>query len=228
MENKLDRNIVNLSSWGMKISDFEEFLPFTNPRSQIVINISFTDFGAPRIEKYSHYPIGNQNEYINKMLHWNTFRSQSTEIKVYTNDKSHRDYTCLNFDNTGSILLYKNKFNISPKRWDEVKKLPNNTDLLHFIKQMSIFKNRKVYIFFSPERIKYKTNSKRKSITFLKDYISNTFPNVIFVDYYNINFSDSMFVDCYHFNEIGAREYTKLLLHQFISSKSNHTHQGSN
>jgi len=227
IQKKLDKNVINLSSWSMKINDFEEFLPFTNPKSTILINISFTDFGDSWIEKYSHYPLGNQNEYVNKLTHWWTFRGQTKRIEQCTNDKFHRDYSCLNFDCSGSVLLYKNKFNISKQRWDESKNIPTTLDLLSFIESFSLFKNRVVYIFFSPERMKYKTKSKQKTIEFIQDHIKNTFSNVFFFNNYNLNFSDSMFVDCYHFNEIGAREYTKVMLHEFIASKSYKNLQGS-
>ncbi len=213
--------IINLSSWGMKISDFKELLAYVNPKSKIIINISFTDFGKSSIEKYLNFPICGQNEYLNKIFHFTNFKTQVKQIEQFVNDSLHKDYTCLNFDKTGSVMLFQNNFNISSQRWDDSHIAPSKADMDNFITQLGLLKNHTVYVFFSPERLKYKSKIKRRILSDLDKNIKRNFNNVCFFNNYNQDYSDSKFVDCHHFNNIGARDYSKLIFNQLESKKSN-------
>jgi hypothetical protein len=110
--------------------------------------------------------------------------------------------------------LSKNKFNISLKRWDDSKKIPSSIELNNFMKELNEFRKHEVCIFFSPERIKFKSKVRETAITELEKRLKHQYSNVKFFNNYNLKYSDSMFVDCYHFNEIGAKEYTKLMWRQ--------------
>lgn len=217
LETLTNEEIINLSSWSMKIVDLKEFLPHINPNSNIIINISFTDFGQTWIERYSHFPLGGQKEYFNILSNLRTFEQQVSQIEHYTADSSNRDYTSLNFDNTGSVLLFKKNFHISPKKWDDFKYPPSVVEIENFIDQLDFFEKRKVYIFFSPERAKYKTKNKYKILSRLETELKKKFRNVRFFNNYKQNYSDSMFVDCYHFNDIGAKKYSELIYEQMKS-----------
>ena len=217
LEKLSNKRVINLSSWGMKIRDFNGFLTQIYPNSKIIVNISFTDFGKSWIEKYLNFPFGDQNEYYNKVFDLNTFRQQVDQVGKYTNDSANRDYTSLNFDNTGSVLLSKRNFHISPKRWEGFYNAPSILELENFIDQLACLEKYKVYIFFSPERGKYKTANKYNSLSRLEAELKCRYRNVLFFNNYNQNYPDSMFVDCYHFNDEGAMKYSELI-HEQINS----------
>ncbi|MEY4573633.1 MAG: hypothetical protein RLZ10_2932 [Bacteroidota bacterium] len=217
LEKISNKRVINLSSWGMKIHDFKGFLTRIHSNSTIIVNISFTDFGKTWIEKYSHFPFGDQNEYSNKLSNLSTFRQQVDQVGKYTNDSASRDYTSLNFDNTGSVLLSKRNFHISPKRWEGVYDAPSILELENFVDQLAFLEKYKVYLFFSPERGKYKTTNKYNSLSRLEAELKCRYRNVLFFNNYNQNYSDSMFVDCYHFNDEGAKKYSELI-HEQINS----------
>ena len=221
LEKELNEKVINLASWGMKINDFEELLSFVNPESEIIINISFTDFGRAWIGKYSNFPIGDQNEILNKALNFRTFREQVVDIDKCTSTSSNKEYTCLNYDSTGSVMLDKENLVVSPRRWENDREPPTTSDIDYFIDKLNIFKGHKVYVFFSPERNKYKTKIKEKILSDLEVALKKRYTDVLFFNNYHLNYSDSEFADCYHLNDLGARKYSELIFNQINASKLN-------
>jgi hypothetical protein len=120
-----------------------------------------------------------------------------------------------------SVGNEENNFNISSQRWDDSHIAPSKADMDNFMTQLGLLKNHTVYVFFSPERVKYKSKIKRRVLSDLDKNIKKNFNNVCFFNNYNQDYLDSKFVDCHHFNNIGARDYTKLIFNQLKSKKSN-------
>jgi hypothetical protein len=228
LEKFTEKKVINISSWGMKIKNFKDFLPHIKPNAEVIINLNFNDFGEPWLEKYLNYPIGDNNEYFNKTFNRLTYQKQCELFEEYTNDSANRNYKCLIFDQTGGVLLQKEKFNISIKRWEDAPSSPTEEELENLLNQLEILANHKVYLFFSPERMKYKSQSKVRAISEFERNLKKKFNNINFSNFYNLEYPDSLFVDCTHFNNCGARNYTQLIVNQVNSCKSNNTHQESN
>jgi len=211
---KQKKTVVNLSSWGLKLSDMHQFKDLFNHKCEIVINISFTDLCKSSIIYFLGSPLNADFEYLNRIFRLNTFAAQNKEIKGYTTGISFRNYQNLNFDKTGGALLMRDSFNISPERWDDSPKTPTDGDLNRFVDGLKLFQKKHVYIFFSPERVKYKNIKKLNSIIKLKHLINHHYTNVQFFNNYLEDFHDSLFVDCTHLNNIGAKKYTQIILKQ--------------
>jgi len=91
----------------------------------------------------------------------------------------------------------------------------------YLLKQLEIFSKFTVYLFFSPEREKYKSKIKTISLYKLDNMIKKKYANVHFFNNYQIKFGDSLFADCTHFNNIGATKYSILISEQILSNQNN-------
>jgi hypothetical protein len=210
-ENQTKKSAINLSSWGLKLSDVKEFSQFFKINTPIIMNISFTDFGKSEIKKYWGSPISNKFEMINKFLDLKTFISHKKEIILFTSKSANLKYQNLNFDKTGSVLLMKDNFIITPNRWEGSPRKSSDEDITMFTDELKIFNKVNVFIFFSPERKKYKNKEKIVAIKKIQDIITHKYKNITFINNYLKDFDDSLFVDCTHLNNVGAMQYTKLI-----------------
>lgn len=219
-EKLINKNTINISAWEMKICDFKDYVTYINPNSQIIINICFTDFNKTILQKYSNFPFGNKYLFFNKIINFRGFIAQRQQIVEYSSPLSNTTYNYLNFDKTGSVVYAKDNFNVSSDRWEDTRKIPSDKELDDFVSQLAMFKGYKIYLFFSPERSKYKSIGKKNAIAKLENLIKNRYSNVSFYNNYCQDFNDSLFVDCYHFNSLGALRYTQLIFAQIDTTKN--------
>jgi hypothetical protein len=212
-------SVLNLSSWGRKLVDFESFLPMIPDTAVLIMNIGFTDFGTSSMQHYEGYPMENTHHWKNVLLNLRTYDAQLAKIKEYTNSEACKTYNDLNFDKTGTILLDGTKVEISKIRWEHSPSVPSEEDIWVFINELAKLGNRKVFIFFSPERISHKSENKRIAIDSIKRKIESQYPNVSFFNNYALNFDEPMFVDCTHFSKKGAEKYTEIITEQMRNSQ---------
>jgi len=208
--------VINLSSWGMRMSDFNEFDVWKRDKI-ILTNMNFPDFGSSIGGKKMGYPYTANTliQVLNTLLDYSTYRSFRNECKDDTSDLAKYTYENLKFDATGTALLSDSNFNINKYRWNaEYPDYTNEqfTDLLNTIKSNSI-KVKKMIICFSPCRAAGYSNSKAASVLKFENAVNKACPNVIFLNYYDVKMPDNDFVDKYHFNCKGARLYTQKIIH---------------
>lgn len=213
LESLIKSKVINLASWGARIEDFYEYIPYFNIKSKIIINIGFNDFGKSSIKKYSGFPLDSKNDALNKILNLNSFLIQKRDIKEYTDIKSRKTYKSLIFDNTGSVSLEIDSSHVDKNRWDETRPVPKDNGIDYMIQELSKFKDFQVYFFFSPERKKYKTKIKQNVVNKMQQRICYKLKNVHFFNLYDLNFDDSLFADCTHFNDQGASVYAEKIAH---------------
>ena len=224
IQSLLGEPVVNISSWGIKLEDLNCFKNYFGPKTVIIMNISFNDFGKSDFIKYSDFPLNRNVELNNKIFHFYAYLDNIRKIDKYTGESAMQNYTNLNFDKTGSVKLISNNFNISQRRWEDSPKIPSEYELDKFVHDLNFIKQYKVYIFFSPERLKYKSLIKIKAVELLKLKINGEYKNVSFFNNYAVNYSDTLFCDCTHFNDKGDNMYTQLIFSQINSFKLIHTH----
>ncbi len=219
LSEKLSAKVINISAWGMKVIDFEKLIPLINGNSKILINLSFVDLKSTDLVSYFGFPSNYKLENLNKGLYLKNYLSQIQEIQFYTEKNSNQTYQCLQFDNCGSLLLAAKDFKFRPKRWEDSPKIPTSKEIEQFIDQLRIFDNFEVFLFFSPERVFYSSQSKYLNIQKLKGIVESKYKNIRVFNNYNVRYQDSLFADCTHFNINGAKQYTQLISGQLLLNR---------
>jgi hypothetical protein len=216
LSKSLDQKIINLSSWGMKFKDFEDF-NIWNKSTTVLININFIDFGKSGIKIYPNYFPTFINVLKNNNL---TYIGQLIEYKKNQNIIKNNFYNTLKFDESGSVIFCEKKdFKIDSNRWNNNIKDINESeiqDLVNDIKAQSKTL-KKIIITFSPCRRVFYNLYKSSQVKRLNEYLK-LIPNVIFLNNYDIEgFFDDDFVDKDHFSRQGAEKYTQLISEQINS-----------
>ncbi len=206
--------VINLSSWGMKFSDFEKYDIWKKDKT-ILINLHFPDFGKSSIDKYSGFPNSNNTlqNYINIFFNFAIYQSQMSEYLTYTKIDSVNECNILNFDSSGSVILNEQKIKMDSVRWNSV--LPNFTreqmnELVTTIKQQAKKVNQ-IIICFSPSIPAQHNNEKSLSVMELGNCLKSI-PNIIFINNYDIPVTNKDFTDNCHMSGSGARRYTKKII----------------
>ena len=117
------------------------------------------------------------------------------------------------------IFSNKERFKLSEGRWNEVVKMPNESELKEFIHHVIIKSKtvKKLIILFSPGRPSIKNLQK---VNFVNELMSslNSVPNVVFFNNFNVSgFSDEDFVDHSHLSGQGAKKYSEIVASQIKS-----------
>lgn len=216
LEKEFNTKVINLSAWGMKLSDYEHF-PIWEKDRVVLMNMYFSDFGPSTIQKYQGYPLGisKLKEFMNVSVHLQTYKTHLEESDLYTSDAGKNDYTNLNYDHTGTVILGGKDFVKDAGRWEKILDAPTQEQIEDFVK---IVKDRseksKLIIAFSPARRAGYTSLRSQTVETLARLIAKECPRATFLNNYNINFGDSLFVDNCHFNEHGVGYYTDTVLTQ--------------
>jgi hypothetical protein len=209
LSENLNKKIYNLSSWGMKFEDFNDFDIWDMDKT-IIININFIDFGNSQISIFPK----NSNKYFNIAQNISTYLSHIYQRYSALNIKSNDKYTSLNFDNHGSLIFTKKQyFKIDSTRWSWKNQELLNSEIDRFVNQIQekSIKVNKLIIIFSPSRNYLYSSDKSKTISYLGSKLTKL-KNVIFINNYeNRGFIDDDFVDRDHFSMEGAIKYTNIV-----------------
>ncbi len=207
---------INLSSWGLKLSNFREFDIWDS--KIIIYNIQFPDFGKAEIEIKNgfSFEINKAQELVNIASDIQTFLKQQDEANWHLSDTTNTKYNSCNYDECGSVLFSDLNFNIDSARWNLDNFKANGIDdakLAEFVlasKEIieSHPKHRKIIITFSPARRVFYNKVRSLYVYRLGLLLKVHCPSVIFINEYDTYFDDRLFVDNCHFNRSGATKFT--------------------
>ncbi|WP_419769433.1 MAG: hypothetical protein ACNI3C_08775 [Candidatus Marinarcus sp.] len=213
-----NKNILNLSSWGLKtneILDFLKLIHLDNVKKIIYLNQYF-DFYGHSINSYNEKDV--QDYIYNKSFltpYVNTFFTLSDNFKDYVEWEkrylSNNKYSSLSFNSSGDVTLNLKTENISKIRWESVTDVSNLENHYDSLENMILYLNKKDIEFFlitTPYRNKFFKEDK-----FLEQY--NTYISKIgslktkydfkYINLQHIlNLNDDFFVDSSHLNFKGA------------------------
>jgi hypothetical protein len=218
LSDSIQHKTINLASWGMKFSDFNDF-NIWDTNKVVIINIHFSDFGQSLIKKKNGYPYSGLSffSYLNILEDFGSYYKDLNKYKSSLDNHMNDYYESLNFNNSGSLIFCKKeKFNISADRWELNSDIPTEKDLQYLVNSISVKSKsvKKIVISFSPGRQQGYTKQKADFVNQLASYLGSM-PNVVFFNNYNVKgFDDEAFVDHSHFSEYGAKIYTELLSRQ--------------
>jgi len=220
IEEQTGINCFNYSSWGMKIDNFQHH-NLLKSKKLILMNLFFTDIGSPSIVPEKGYPYTSNKliEYYNILSNFNTYKNQTIEIKKYIGSKAYDDYSCLNFDPWGGVILDSAGFNIIDSRWnnDVFKTIDITKEKVDdFVNRLEKFKNTfpepVLVISFSPPQNRFKNDERQAMVTYLSKRILKNCPKTYFYDNFTLNFDNNLYLDNCHFNSFGANQYTDILI----------------
>jgi len=217
----IGKQVFNLSSWGMGFNQFDGF-KIWDTTNVVITNIHFQDFHHSLMKKKYGYPYSNFGliSYLNISIDFGTYRKHLIKYKISIHNDINDHYDDLWFNKSGSLIFCnKEMFNLSEDRWNEVIKMPIESELSEFINSVRAKskKVKKLIILFSPGRPSI-TNLQK--VNFVNELMSslNSVPNVVFFNNFNVSvFSDEDFVDHSHFSGQGAKKYSEIVASQIKS-----------
>ncbi len=215
--------VINLSSWGMKPADFDDFNIWTKDKT-IMMDLYFEDFGESDIKKNFGYPLSQNKfiDYVDVASDFYTYLACISMYKEYIRKDESRDYSYLVFDATGTILFNDPQFVISKERWNFSKAVFSEKDMadyVDFIIKKSKLVN-KIIICFSPgRRIQY-SSLRSNSVKGIEKSIMENCKNVIFINKYDSDMPESDFVDMCHMRGSGAKRFTADIINDLKKDKN--------
>jgi len=214
MQDSLHIPIINLSSWGLKFYDFENF-PIWKKDKDIFINMHFTDFGNSPIFRYRGFPYSKSEatEYINIFMNFATYCDHISKYQSYTDKDSVDEYNSLIFDGAGSVIVPDKNFKIDSNRWNMTERnfTKQQADDLVATMTKQAKKINRLIICFSPPRPGRYEKEKSLSVVELGNRLKKIH-NVLFFNYYDMPVTNSDFTDNCHMTGRGARRYTKKII----------------
>ena len=182
LSKKADQKVLNLSSWGMKFSNFSNF-NIWDKKNIILTNINFTDFGDAELLIYP----SNSYRFFNIAKNLGTFISHIQDKETYLKFEKNDHYTSLNFDSSGSIIYSESKFfKIDSVRWNLRERKLSEIDINNFLTEIKIQAPRvkQIIISFSPVRRQLYNLGQSATIKKLENNL-NLIPNVYFINNYD-------------------------------------------
>jgi len=234
IKDSLSKSYFNFASWGLQINDTydvtNDYISRYKPKCIIVVS-SITDFTNNNLSSSINNYLST-SRYIKDNLEWYFYiknfnsigeiRSRKKELakcEALNND----DYSSLQFDEAGGILLDIPKEKISLKRWNDHLLFPTTYSSSHYKalgRLSALLKNQKIQFIFvqPPIKMQYVTTLVSQQIVdhhFLKCKNIVESYGGIYLNFHGIKefTKDSLFVDQYHLSSTGAALFTKKITH---------------
>lgn len=220
-----NKNILNLSSWGLKVNeiyDFLQIIDLSKVKKIIYLNQYFDFYG----ESINSYPKNEIKDYLyeNSSLnpYLNTFFSLRSNFKDYIYWKKRylnkNKYSSLNYNEYGDVNLYLKDKYINKKRWEavtEIKKMKNQYPSLSSMS--NYLKNKKIDLLLVTTPYREKFFKENKFTNQYNQYLKkiNELKNKDKFDYINtqniLNLKDEFFIDSSHLNSQGANLVSEIV-----------------
>jgi hypothetical protein len=220
---------LNLSSWGLRMSDsyliLKESLDVLKPR-KVIIASSAIDFNGPTIQ----YNVQTLNNYLSSsnLLYYQYktfnpkyfFKRLITNRLYFTTDKIYRS---LKFDEHGAVLLSDSGLEFSKQRWEHevVFEYINHNSYLILDSISNLLAKNNIELIFvqSPIRQDIRTRIYKDEIVPHMQKVDSILSqyNHIFIDCTEQNLSDDYFADSQHLNSSGAKEFTRYWIDTYFN-----------
>jgi hypothetical protein len=227
IEKCFDQKVYNFSTWGTKPAETLNLLRknvFPKNTKYLLIAFNDFDFGKSNYEiKYDevkNFIYGSRfdrvwiylnNFNINRLIEdWNYF----SEFRMKANT-----YESLVFDESGSIMLDRNGFEINPRRWMQYRDTTGFSDFLNSVKEIKKeceSRNIQFITTFLPWRKGLLPDSVIQENEIIAKILSDQLKNS-FVDLSKLEMNDSVYCDGSHLFREGAEIVTKALCDSLIS-----------
>lgn len=234
IKDSLPSSYFNFASWGLQMKDINQlvvnYIPKYKPKSIIVVS-SITDFRNDELSTTIQNYL-NTNQYIRDNFEGYFYIKNFNSIaSIRSREKERRrsssiianDYSSLNFDDCGGVLLNISKQNISLKRWNDHSPFPTKYTPDHYralVALSAYLKREHIKFIFVQAPIKQQYVNTLASRQAVYNHVAKC-KNIIEKDggiYLNFNgvapfMSDSLFVDQFHLSSVGATIFTRQLTH---------------
>jgi hypothetical protein len=216
----------NFGAWGLQISDILYLVKyFTNTYKLkgVIVSSSLTDFKEnSKILIPTYYELDLVNRYLP------FFYCKSSIISIINRHRQYKefmantnDYSNLNYDEYGGVLLNIPSEKISKIRWNEELRFPNINTMNQYSKLEELvlyMKSKKIKFIYVQAPIKKSLTDKNDSNKIILGHFSKCKSIVEGNGGYYINlhntaiYDDSLFVDQYHLTGNGSKIYTKQIV----------------
>lgn len=229
IKKNFNTSYFNFSCWGLQINDIKQvlinYVPKYRPKYVLICSSipDFTTLGnAESIENFfgtndyfkSHFEEFFYIRNYNSILDIIKRKNEYDKYKI-----SNDDYTSLNFDKNGGVLLNIPSKNIETERWNEQVRFPTNYTNVQY-KELEclckFLKERGITLIFvqSPIKKSYAHTIKTKQLInahFKTCKLLIKKCGGIYFNYYDTDFllDDKLFVDQFHLSAIGATLFTE-------------------
>lgn len=226
----LGKNYLNASAWGNNIEeDFNlltTFLPFYDIK-YLIISSYYGDFHGGDVDLLSEQRFKKIRFFlktgISPLEDFLNIKYILQKTREYNNFKKNiYDYTSLNYDPYGGVLLPKQNFKISQNRWNG-EDIVNTSiklrqyDFLYEISKLCAKKEIILIFVNNPIRKGFYETRDNIELNILQVHSEKVFKILnedkhIFIDTQNILWDDDLFVDYAHLNNEGAKKYTEYFI----------------
>ena len=221
IEDSTKLSTFNVSSWGMRINEFEDFKIWDSNKI-ILSTISFVDLLGTDFIKKSGYPFTNNKaiETYNIVSDFNTYINQIFDVrKLLVSDSGPFP---LKLDKCGSVLVHNTFNEKASKNVINVDKSSYTPLIDSFVMKLqkieaNHFRKHKLIIAFSPNARSSYSKEKSDLVRLLENKIKKSCPDVLFLNKYELNYPDSYFGDERHFNYLGAQQFTNEIIKDLVS-----------
>lgn len=221
-----NENIVNISSWGLKVQEVFDLLKLINLSKvkKIIYLNQYFDFYGESINDYNKEHV---KKYLNNKFdlspYLKTFNTLNYDFKDYILWKkryiNNNYYNDLGFNEYGDVELFIPKHNINLKRWNEIvntENLKNNFDSFeNMIKFLNKNKIELIVVttpyrkeFFSIDKFINQYNAYSMKILELNKQYDFKYINL----QNSLELSDTFFVDSSHLSSKGAELVSKKIV----------------
>ncbi len=213
--------VINLSSWGLQVSEVFQLLKIISLKNKkyIIFSTQYIDFASNRKKSINSIEIHIYIYHINSIYPYyhtlKTLTSHMTDTFFYRElYKNHNRYAYLNYDEYGGVNLnFDNKSYIKKGRWSKIPKdTIDNNDFATLEKMNAYLRNKNIKLIVAsvPIRqkiLKYRIVKKESSLFTKKLHSLALTNNFIYINLTkSLNLSDKYFVDKFHLNYLGAKK----------------------
>jgi len=223
---------INTAAWGLRISQIfsmtKSLLEDYNPQT-VILAANVIDYYPPEIKLdvkeitdfiRSGSPIKYQYKY---------FETDYFFRRLYTNRRNFNTneiYMSLNFDANGGVLLQKKDFEKNNERWKKSIHFEpvKQENYLYLDSMASMLSSKGIELIYvqTPIRSGMLDNNYSNNISNHVNRLNtilDKYPNTFFIDATKRRWEDSLFVDVQHFNSIGAKEFTRYFIKEYLNVK---------
>lgn len=226
LQDSFQLNTINLSSWGLKIVNFEQS-PVLDQHKIFLCNLGSPDFSTYHLQAYDKFSFNNSKlrQVYDLSVNFSTYKDQLQKAKDVLLMRHNRDFKSCNFDDYGSVLLSDSGFNFDSSRWNGDDYLSFGVDsaklkdYVHHLKDL-VASHQGIEHFiltYSPGRRVFYNQNRSEMIAYLGRMIRENCPTVHFINLYDRNYPDVEYADASHFNGKGASRFTREVIDSIIS-----------
>jgi len=235
-----DDDYLNVSSWGLRISESYKLLKELHgiyKFNQFISVVNIVDFekGSKKIDYgfLKYYLTNNILKTIYKAIY-------NLDLDYYKNidyvnftRKCYKDYEYLNYDEFGMVKFNRDSFNINKERWldNHLDKVLDNSEYLYLdsISNFCLKHDIKYFIFHSPHRDGLTNDfnffEKKKYHLHLQKIDSIINNKNHFVNSNENKWNDTLFVDGIHLDKIGAKLFTQYCFDEIKARTHNNVYK---